>query len=537
MWMRHLLIGLVTLVGIGVVGSQLKKRRLEIPEEIVPATDIDAQFLTTVERVDTEFRRHWQAHGLQPARKANPLLIARRLSLGLTGTVPSLEEIRALESIQPQQQLVWWLDHLLSGRRYSDYVAERLARVLVGTENGPFIVFRRRRFVAWLSDCLHENKPYDELVRSLISDHGLWTDSPAINFITVTNGSDEEGQPDEKRLAARTTRAFLGVRLDCMQCHDDNLGGEWLQSDFHQLAAFYSGARQSGLGIQDTPRDYLYKYLGEDEEQTVVPHVPFNAELLPADGPRRQQLAQWVTHPENHAFSRTIVNRMWALMCGRPLVEPIDDIPLEGPYPPGLETLAGDFASHGFDLRRLISLIAATHAFQQDSRAEYEITPAHEQHWAVFPLSRLRPEQVAGSIIQASSLSTIDSNSHIIVRLARFGQLGDFVTRYGDTGEDEFEDHGGTIPQRLVMLNGELIKEKTKDDLFSNAATRIAQQVADDPKAIESAYLVALSRRPTSAESEHFQSVIRQGKGLSRAEALEDVFWTLLNSTEFSWNH
>ena len=339
------------------------------------------------------------------------------------------------------------------------------------------------------------------------------------------------------RLAARTARAFLGIRLDCVQCHDDNLGGDWLQPDFHQLAAFYSEARQSGLGLQDSKRDYEFTYLGADEQEIVTPQVPFEKELFEEGGSRRQQLARWVTHPDNHALSRAIVNRVWALLLGRPLVEPIDHIPLEGPYPPGLETLANDFAGHGFNLRRLISQIAATRVFQLQSHAAHDVTAAHEDHWAVFPLTRLRPEQVAGSIIQATSLPTIDANSHIFVRLARFGQQNDFVKRYGDTGEDEFQDHGGTIPQRLVMLNGDLIKERTKNDSASNAVARIAGQVKDDQKAIEAAYLVTLSRQPSQVELDHFMTTLRDEKELGRATVIEDIFWTLLNSTEFSWNH
>jgi len=121
-------------------------------------------------------------------------------------------------------------------------------------------------------------------------------------------------------------------------------------------------------------------------------------------------------------------------MFGRPLVEPIDDIPLEGPYPPAMEALAQDLVSHEFDLQRTIRLIAATQVFQTSSQAEHELTERHEQHWACFPLTQLRPEQVAGAVLQSSSLKTIDASSHIFVKLARFGQQNEFVQRYGDTG-------------------------------------------------------------------------------------------------------
>ena len=539
MFARHLLFWTLSLLGIGTVTSQLlpPQRRAPDPKEHRPQLDGQDDFDQVVSAVNREFREYWHGEGLEPSPPASDLTVARRLSLGLTGTIPSLEEIRFLEQVEPSSRTVWWLDHILADRRYSDYTAERLARAFVGTEDGPFLVFRRRRFVTWLSDCLYENQPYDQIVRSLISDRGLWTDSPAVNFVTVTNGTNEEGQPDEARLGARTARAFLGVRLDCVQCHDDNLGGDWQQSDFHQLAAFFSEARSSLLGIRDAPRDYKFQYLGSEEQETISPKVPFEQALFGSEGPRREQLARWVTHQDNRAFSRTIVNRAWALLFGKPLIDPIDSIPLEGPFPPGLESLAADFAAHGCDLRRLFRVIASTEVFQRSSRSDRVITQHHENCWSAFPLTRLRPEQVAGSVIQAATLSTIDSQSHIVVRFVRTIQLGDFVERYGDTGEDEFGSHGGTIPQRLLMLNGELVKERTKVDLLTNAATRIARLASDDERAVEAAYLVALTRRPTAAEAAHFCTQLKGQRGEQRSQKMEDVCWTLLNSAEFSWNH
>ena len=480
------------------------------------------------------------------AARANHLTLTRRLGLGLMGTVPSLEEIRAIEELPEDQRIEWWLSRILEDRRYADYVAERLARAFVGTENGPFLVYRRRRFVSWLSDRLYENMPYDELVRQLISDAGIWTDSPAVNFVTVTLDQNNDNQPDPIRLAGRTTRAFLGMRIDCLQCHDDALGTialgspdsprEGLQSDFHQLAAFYSEASSSLLGISDGDGVYRYKYLHGDEDALVEPVPPFSSDFFQREGTRREQLARWVTHPENRPFARAIVNRIWALMFGKPLVDPIDDIPLHGSFPPGLETLADDLVQHNFDLRRLIRLIAGTGVFQRDSRAEFEVTARHEAKWAVFPLTRLRPDQVAGSIIQAASLKTIDANSHIIAQIQRFGQQNDFVRRYGDTGEDEFDVHSGTITQRLLMMNGELVKERIKEDLLANATTRISTLAPTNQQAVETAYLAVLGRRPSDREREHFSKRMSEPDAVTE-KIVEDLYWVLINSTEFSWNH
>jgi hypothetical protein len=547
-WRRNLLFVGLTLFGAGVLVAGLwGSSHIREPKSFNPEQYQRAEFREIVNQVNQEFRDHWQTAQLQAAPRAPDLAIARRLSLGLTGTIPSLEEIRSFEAQPPEHRIEWWVSHLLEDRRYADYVAERLARVYVGTENGPFLVYRRRRFVTWLSDRLYENERYDQLVRKLISDEGLWTDSPAVNFVTVTLDQNNDNQVDEIRLAGRTARAFLGMRIDCLQCHDDRLGtvevgtpGETrygLQSDFHQLAAFYSEAQSSPLGIRDRDGDYKYQYLDAEQDVVVPPQVPFLPELLPGDGPRREQLAAWVTHPDNKPFARAIVNRVWALMFGRPLVEPIDNIPLYGTLPPALETLADNFVKQGYDLRRLIRLIAATDVFQLHSRADFEITPKHESRWAVFPLTRLRPEQTAGGLIQASSLTTIDAQSHIVFQLARYFQQNEFIKRYGDTGEDEFADRAGTIPQRLLMMNGELVEEKTKPNLLVNAATQIARLSSTDEKAIETAYLAVLTRRPSPTELHSFSQRLSGLRGDQRSECLQDIYWVLLNSTEFSWNH
>ncbi|MFT5524007.1 MAG: hypothetical protein ACI9HK_001957 [Pirellulaceae bacterium] len=527
----------------------LREDRIAEPESFKPAEYKDDDFSLVVAKVNQEFRQDWEKKGLEPAPRADDLTIARRLSLGFVGTIPSLEEIRELQNHDPLYRQQWWLSRLFEDRRYSDYMGERLARAYVGTENGPFLVYRRRKFVMWLSERLHENASYDSIVSNLIADKGLWTDTPAVNFVTVTiEQNGENGGPDPIRLAARTTRAFLGMRIDCLQCHDDRLGNvglgtqndprDGLQTDFHQLAAFFSEASSSLLGVRDQRgKEYRYRYLGAEDEGLVEPTVPFLPELLPAGGPRRERLAKWVTHKENKQFARAAVNRIWAQMFGRPLVDPVDDIPLNDDLPPGLETLADDFVAHDHDLQRLIRVIAETEAFQLDSRAPFEITSQHEAAFAAFPLSRLRPEQVAGSVIQASSLTTIDANAHIVFQLQRYNQQNEFIQRYGDPGDDEFVERGGTISQRLLMMNGDLVSERTRANLLS-AANRITQLTDDDKHAVEVVYLTLLSRKPSPQEQEHFVKRLSKDKSRQyRTRTVEDMVWILLNSTEFSWNH
>jgi hypothetical protein len=507
----------------------------------------DEGWQRSLQQLNAQFQEAWTAAGLPTAQRADDLTIARRLALALVGTIPSLEEIRALESWPEGERLARWVDHLLADQRFADYWAERLARAYVGSEQGNIVLFRRRRFRLWLADALARNMPYDALVRHLLADEGVWTGQPAVNFITATISPGGGNEPDPVRLAGRTARAFLGMRIDCLQCHEDKLGTIELgppdnpqsgtQAHFHELAAFFASTQISLVGVRDGQRPYHVKYLGDTQERTVLPRVPFGKEFFEGHGTRRAQLARWVTHPQNKPFARATVNRVWALLFGRPLVEPVDDIPLYGPWPPGLEFLADDFVRSGYDLARLIRLIAASEPMLRDSRADFPIEPAHEAAWAVFPLSRLRPEQMAAALVQASWLKTIDGQAHVVQRLAMAGQIQQFVRRYGDLGDDEFTDQGSTIPQRLLLMNGQLVKERTRPQPLISATHRLATLSRDPRSQVEAAYLTVLTRRPTPQEHAHFVARLEEAAPRNRGQALEDLYWTLINSTEFSWNH
>ncbi len=492
--------------------------------------------------LDRLVKAQWASAGVEPAPEVDVYTLARRLSLGLTGAVPSLEELRRLEKTAEIDQLDAWLDHLFADERYAHYLAERLARVYVGVETGPFLVYRRRRMVDWLAEQLAANRPYDAMARDIIAAKGIWTTEPAANFITVTaTDGGGKGSPDEIKLAARTSRAFLGMNLDCMQCHDDKFGDRWKQTDFHQLAAFFVESDISLAGVQDDPSlTYETRLRGSREAEPVAMQVPYQAELMTDDGSARDRLASWITHEENRAFSRAIANRAWAILFGRPLVEPIDDIPIDAPVPAVLDYLADHLVAEGYDLQSLFRLIAHSAAFQRASQSgdpDLPVTVEQEQVWAAFPLTQLRPEQVSGSVIQAASVQAIDASSHILQRIMRWGGTNDFIKRYGDKGEQEYTESTGTIPQRLILMNGKLVDEKSEENPLVSASTRIATLAENPEVAVEAAFLATLTRLPTQREAAVFGEAFEKcRKPKDRVKALADLYWALMNSTEFSWN-
>ena len=247
----------------------------------------------------------------------------------------------------------------------------------------------------------------------------------------------------------------------------------------------------------------------------------------------------WIVNPANPSLARATVNRVWALLFGRPWSNRSTTCRPRASCHPALVLLADDFAAHGYDLHRLIRVIAATDAVppREHRRRAASADSPNDETWAVFPMTRLRPEQVAGAIFQSASLTTLGPQSHWFVRLVSYTGRNEFVRRYGDTGEDEFAARGGTIPQRLLLHER---RDRAREDsrtACSTASSAIAELAPDDPKAVEAAYLAVLTRRPTPEELSHFAGRLAGTTGDERKERLSDLFWTLLNTTEFSWNH
>lgn len=541
--------------------------RIDRPPAPLAAVAVDQQLDSSVAALNAEFQRQWKLSGVKIAERADDLSILRRLSLSLFGTVPSLEDIRRFEADQQPHRIDRWVTGMLQDPRYSDYFAERLARSLVGVEGGPFIIFRRDRLTAWLAEQLREDASWSEMTKQLIAAEGLWTDSPSSNFITVARQDDET--INVNKLAGRSVRTFLGQRIDCAQCHDHPFDPQWKQHHFEGLAAFFCQTAVTVGGVTDrrTGEDdkaVVYKVVdpgAEEDEARIVPEaVPFHSEWLPSDGGLRHRLADWITHQENRRFERAIANRVWGYMFGKPLHDPVDDLPhpSDGEQD-ALDLMGQEFRRRGDRLSVLIRIIALSEPFQLSSESvasqESEYL-AQVDAWSVFPLVRLRPEQVIGSLFQAGHVRTIDQNSNLVARLQKFGNVNDFMNEYGDMGDDELLQQVGTIPQALLRMNGRFSSELSKAELLT-AAGQIIAFSPDDESIVENSYLACLARRPSDEERTCFRDLLqaaskantatekldaaaadsRTSPKPTREQIVQDLFWILFNSPEFSWNH
>jgi hypothetical protein len=507
------------------VGASLTLRQAAAERnrpQLPPQTAVDE----IVRDVDARFESLWKAANLEPAAAADDMLVARRISLALVGSILSMQDLRWLEAQPKEERVLLWTDKLLADPRCHDYLAERLARAMNSLAPAePFFMYRRRRFVEWLSEQIANRVPYDEIVRRCIAAEGVWTENPAANFLT---GNDI----DPNKLANRTARGFLGLRIDCAECHDHPFAA-WKQSDFRSLAAWYGNAELSWRGVVDRPGPAKVDHPLTKVKEDVEPKAPYQPELLPADGSPRKRLAAWATHPKNRFFAKAIVNRMWHLLYGKGLVNPVDNLDGESAAPEVLEALGTDFAEHGFDLHRLVRTMVSLKAFRLQSVFDVDASDAAERVFATFPISRLRPEQAAGSLVQVSRLFSIDDRTSTLLQLTAFGSQNDFIERYGDAGEEETTPHDGNVAQRLLMLNGEVVHKEIKSDL-ATSAKHLATLVPDDVAAVAFAFQLTLSRQPTGKETKDFCSLLQSAK--DREAGIEDALWALVNCTEFSWN-
>jgi len=532
----------------------------------------DERIDASVERVNEWFRRHWEREGVQRAASADDLTVFRRLSLALHGTIPSLEEVRSFVSDTSDDRIERWLLKILQDERFANYFSERLTRMLVGNEEGQFVIYRRDRLGDWLAEQLRKDRPWSESVRQLIAGDGLWTESGFANFITAAF-VDGEGL-NENKLAGKTVRSFLGQRIDCAQCHDHPFD-DWKQSDFEGLAAFYGQARVTPGGVVDRrteegePIGYEVIDPGSEEGRIVEPRAPFHEEWLIPEGSRREQLASWIIHPENGRFGRAAANRIWGLLFGRAFSEPVDDLRDPGDEEDLLDILAEEFRAHDHSLHFLVCVIVQSDVFRLRSDVPESADDDYESmdaNWAVFPLVRLRPEQVIGSMFQAGNILTIDQNSHVFTRFARFLNENDFLKQYGEIADDELLRQTGTIPQALLRMNGRFTRNLTQAELLTSAGQILSFSDADEAT-IDNSFLTCLTRLPTWDEQTFFARRLAGGgnrmPGQERADeepldnstdlagsdssegtpeelrkrAVEDLFWVLFNSPEFSWNH
>ena len=500
--------------------------------------------LALAAKIDQVVAARWSARGVQPTEPADDAEFMRRLSLDLSGRIPRVSEVRDFlgdKATDKRQRLV---GQLLESPDYVNHFTNTWRALMLPENNNEQTRFVVPGFESWLRKQLQDNVRYDKMVRDLL------TTTVANNQRQlVVPGGPNQGEPSAlgyyqanelkpENLAASTSRLFLGVKLECAQCHNHPFA-RWSRQQFWQYAAFFSGIQAEGQGgVFAGAKDK------KDQKQIKIPGTDKVVKARFLDGKKpgwksgvaaRKTLADWMTAADNPYFARAAANRMWAHFFGVGLIEPVDDLGGANPasHPELLDELARQLAAHRFDLKFLARAIASSRTYQLSSGGTPS-GPDDPRLFARMPVKGLSPEQLFDSLARATGYREPPRDGRVFffgAPSARDEFLAKFAT------QDKRTEVQTSILQALALMNGKFI-----DDATSVERSETLAAVADAPfleadGRVEALFLATLSRPPTPQEAARFGAYVRRAGSGGEKKALGDVFWALLNSSEFILNH
>lgn len=545
---------------------------VRVTPAVEPAARPDVQAI-----VDQSLRAAWKAAGVTPSRAATDAEFCRRLYLDLLGRIPTVEELNAYLDENSRDRREQLVSKLLSPEYAEDYTRNWTtiwSNLLIGRAAGngdERATVNREGLQQYLREAIKENRPYDQMVKELLTATG--TNAPgrpgfngAVNFLT---GKLED---NGVQATAKSAQLFLGLQVQCTQCHNHPFN-EWKQNRFWELNAFFRQTRplrryeDRRLGYVDLVDE---DFLGEGERRPGEAPIfyelrngklaaaypvfvdgraplkgtgddakPIQSGLL-SDINRRQELARFIVgSPE---LSRALVNRLWAHFLGYGFTKPVDDMGPHNPpvMPEVLDRLAEEFRYRSYDVKELIRVIVLSEAYARSSaagrgNAKDDPTLGAKPLFSRFYLRQMRAEELYQSLLVATRADRTRSSPEDQEK-ARREWLEQFVKAFGTDDDGEATTFDGTIPQALMMMNGELVKQATSTEAGSFLYRVAADDKLKNPAKMEKLFLAAVARRPTKVELQAANALL-VARGGNAGYALQDLWWALLNSNEFILNH
>ncbi len=473
--------------------------------------------------------------GIEPSELADDATFLRRVSLDTIGTLPTAAEARDFLADRSPDKRARAVDRLLERSEYADYWTMIWSDILrvdkdKVTPEGAVAMTR------WLRRQFAENRPYDQIVRELLTVRGpVMAEGPA-PFYKVLNTPEI--------VARSVSQVFLGVRIECAQCHH-HPAERWGQEDYFAFAGFFSG-----LAIKPTPArsETLVWKLGADLKHPrtgeAVPTRGLGAEPLefsPATD-RRPSLAAWLTAPDNRYFAPTMANRLWAHYLGRGLVEPIDDMRATNPASnePLLAALAQHLIDVKYDLKAFTRTLLNSRVYQLSSKTKPS-NADDEQNFSHAARKPLPAEVLLDALCQVTGIPEAYNGWPSGYRAIQvwdnrmpsyffrvFGRPVRFSVCECERGNEP------SIAQALHLLNAPELKAKLESR--HGTARRLADSDLPPDQVIDELYLSTLSRPPLDEERALLRDAF-QVVGSQRRGAVEDILWALVNSKEFIYNH
>jgi hypothetical protein len=491
----------------------------------------------TAARVDDAFGRALPAGATLPAR-ADDATFLRRIYLDLTGKLPDPEELRRWAADTTTDKRARLIDKLLQSGAYAVNWSRYWRDVVTYHTPASGNYLRWELFDRWWVEQFRRNRPWNQIVTALVTSSGINDEIAPVNYLTALYGNPVE-------IAATTSRVFLGVQIQCAQCHDAKTE-RWKREQFHQFAAFFGRARliqHKDVNGRGTPyaiesrSDGQYHMTDKKDPDHLLAMQPRfltgeSVGIETSDVERREALARFLTDAKNPWFARSYVNRMWTALLGWGFYPTVNDLGgAEKPrYPQVLNILEKDWIASGYDVRWLFQVIARTQAYQGRLQA-----PTGAGVPVACPV-RLRPEQVFEALQKTLAFDENDkaipapapSSSPAVQRHRGLRNMVYQMFKVDPSAPQA--EMTGTIPQALLMMNSVLVQVATSAKGKTVLADLLAKGKSDE-EIVAALYERVLARKPSAEEKTICLRYVQKiGK---RQEALEDVLWSLVNSTEF----
>ncbi len=480
------------------------------------AVAIEARALA--QQIDRLLAAKWAEAKVNPARPADDAELLRRVYLDLVGRIPTAAEARDyLDDSNPDKYNLL-VAALLDSPAYLTHASETYrAMLLPEADTDGQIRALAPTFEAWLRRKVAEETGYDQIVREVLTvrlggqgRRGGNAYDPRAEPSPLAYYFAKDAKPEN--LAAGAARTFMGIRLECAQCHNHPMD-QWKREEFWGLAAFFAGVSRQG-------KDQVYNSIREvaDRRELVIPDTSKVVKATFLDGKKpsaagrrasgRELLADWLIAPENPYFARAAVNRVWARFFGTGIVDPVDDLRADNPpsHPELLDLLASEFRSHGYDMKFLIRAITSTKAYGLTSAVgRSETVPSNL--FAAMPVRTLSPGQLYETLAQATGFGAGGGRDVVYNQGSSREQFLELFTN-----RDEKPTEGETtILQALALMNGPLMSSVTNLESSDTLAAIAEAPFLDIQERIETLYLAALTRRPRPAELERLVPYVESG--------------------------
>ncbi len=497
----------------------------------VTAADPKPEPATITRLIDDAVQKRLDAEKVPASPTASDAEFLRRVSLDIAGVIPSPDRVTAfLDSKEPDKR-ARMIDELLASPEY----ARRMTDIWKGLLLPNTAASARQKhdpMVAWLTASFAADKRLDALARDVLTAGGLQDENGAVTFFLTHESVDE--------ITDRVSRVFLGVQLQCAQCHKHPFG-DWTQKEYWGMAAFFTKVKSVYVKTGDVQR-YGAKEDAASKSKPLL-MVPASKKTVPptflrgeqpelsADGPYLPTLADWIGSPKNPYFARAGVNRVWHQFFGRGLVNPVDDMTEDNKpsHPKLLTALAGAFADSGFDLKHLIRGICNSKAYQRTSKPAGNT--ADKTFYSHMAVKVMTPFQLSDSLEAVFALANTDKTPPPTdaTRKVKAGERSRFAVFF--TGEDDPDptEYQAGIPQALYLMNA------GHHYSIAKAANETVNRMKTPERVVETLFLATLSRPPTDKEAKTMLAHI--AKATDKRPAYHDVLWALINSTEFVSNH